>query len=69
MGGVQASRLQFNCLGAGAEPPVLAFHSYWDLPHMFCHQMRALAAAGYRVVAPYTRGSAPCDLSHDFEEA
>jgi len=61
-GKIQANGLNFSFIEAGNGPLVLAFHGFPDLPRTFRHQMRALAAAGYRVVAPYMRGYAPTDV-------
>jgi pimeloyl-ACP methyl ester carboxylesterase len=68
-GSVVANGIRFSYLEAGTGPLVLALHGFPDLPTTFRHQMRALAAAGYRVVAPYMRGypptEAPADASYD----
>jgi pimeloyl-ACP methyl ester carboxylesterase len=61
-GRIQANGLNFSFIESGKGPLVLAFHGFPDLPRTFRHQMRALAAAGYRVVAPYLRGYAPTDV-------
>lgn len=60
-GTIHANGLTFGLIEAGDGPLVLAFHGFPDLPRTFRHQMRALAAAGYRVVAPYMRGYVPTD--------
>ena len=64
-GRIQANGLNFVFLESGSGPLVLAFHGFPDLPRTFRHQMRALTAAGYRVVAPYMRGYAPTDVPAD----
>ncbi|MBK8905391.1 MAG: alpha/beta hydrolase [Anaerolineaceae bacterium] len=61
MNGARVNGLNFHWIEQGAGPLVLALHGFPDTPHTFCHQMAALAAAGYRVVAPYMRGYAPTD--------
>ncbi|MCK6618919.1 MAG: alpha/beta hydrolase [Calditrichia bacterium] len=61
-GRIHANGLNFAFLESGSGPLVLAFHGFPDLPRTFRHQMRALADAGYRVVAPYMRGYAPTDV-------
>lgn len=64
---VQANGLRFAYLEAGNEPSserplALLVHGFPDTPHGFAELMPALAGAGYRVVAPYTRGYAPTEI-------
>ena len=61
-GSVEANGLTFHYLEAGAGPLVLALHGFPDHARSYRHQMPALAAAGYRVVAPYLRGYAPTEI-------
>jgi pimeloyl-ACP methyl ester carboxylesterase len=61
-GTVQANGLNFGYLEMGQGPLALALHGFPDLPRTFRYQMVALAAAGYRVVAPYMRGYAPTEV-------
>jgi pimeloyl-ACP methyl ester carboxylesterase len=61
-GTIQANGLTFHTLEAGAGPTVLALHGFPDHARSYRHQMTALAAAGYRVVAPYLRGYAPTEI-------
>jgi pimeloyl-ACP methyl ester carboxylesterase len=61
-GSVRANGLAFHYLEAGQGPLVLALHGFPDSPRTFRSQMRALAASGYRVVAPFMRGYAPTDV-------
>lgn len=60
---VHANGLDFACLSEdrtqGRGPLVLLLHGFPDHAHTWSHQMPALAAAGYRVVAPFLRGYAP----------
>ena len=49
----------FRGLEAGAGPVVLLLHGFPDHPRTFRHQLPALAAAGFRAVAPYLRGYGP----------
>jgi pimeloyl-ACP methyl ester carboxylesterase len=55
--------IQLNVLEAGEGPLVLLLHGFPELAHSWRHQLPALAAAGYRAVAPdlrgYGRSSAP----------
>ena len=62
-GSVQANGLAFHFLEAGAGPLMLCLHGFPDHAHTFRHQLDTLAAAGYRVVAPYLRGYAPTAAS------
>jgi len=64
-GSAHINKLQFHWLECGSGPLVLALHGFPDRPHTFRHQMRALAEAGYRVVAPYMRGYAPTEAPAD----
>ena len=45
--------------------PVLLLHGFPDHAPSFRHQMPALAAEGYRVLAPWLRGYAPTALAPD----
>jgi pimeloyl-ACP methyl ester carboxylesterase len=60
---VHANGLDFACLSEdrtqGRGPLVLLLHGFPNHAHTWSHQMPALAAAGYRVVAPFLRGYAP----------
>lgn len=51
--------LRFSALAAGEGPLVLCLHGFPDTPETFASQVRALAAAGYRAVAPAMRGYEP----------
>ena len=61
-GVVEANGLTFHYLEAGEGPLVLALHGFPDHARSYRHQLNALAAAGYRVVAPYMRGYAPTEI-------
>ncbi len=61
-GSIEANGLTFHYLEAGTGPLVLALHGFPDHARSYRHQMPALAAAGYRVVAPYLRGYAPTEI-------
>lgn len=60
---ITANGYNFTYLEAGRGPLVLLFHGFPDNPYTFTSQIKALAAAGYHVVAPYKRGFAPDDTS------
>jgi pimeloyl-ACP methyl ester carboxylesterase len=56
---IHANGLDFAYLEQGQGPLVLMLHGFPDTAHTWSHQMPALAAAGYRVVAPFLRGYPP----------
>ena len=58
-GAVQANGVRFATLEAGDGPLVLCLHGFPDHARSFRHQLPALAAAGFRAVAPFMRGYAP----------
>jgi pimeloyl-ACP methyl ester carboxylesterase len=59
---VRANGLQFAYLEQGTGPLVLLLHGFPDNARSWSHQVPALAAAGYRVVAPYLRGFPPSEI-------
>jgi epoxide hydrolase 4 len=58
-GEVMASGVRYAYLEEGTGPLVLLLHGYPDNAHSWEHQLGALAAAGYRAVAPFMRGYPP----------
>ena len=60
---VEANGIRFTALEQGSGPLLLCVHGFPDNALTFRHQMPVLAKAGYRVVAPYTRGYAPTTAS------
>lgn len=56
---VKARGLTFPALSCGEGPLVLCLHGFPDCQRSFRLQLPALAAAGYRAVAPALRGYAP----------
>lgn len=64
-GTVSANGLRFATIEAGDGPLVLCLHGFPDHAPSFRHQLPALAAAGYRAVAPYMRGYAPTETPSD----
>lgn len=62
---IHANGLDFACLEEGKGPIVLLLHGFPDTAHSWSHQMSALAAAGYRAVAPFLRGYAPTGIPAD----
>jgi pimeloyl-ACP methyl ester carboxylesterase len=57
--------LAFPAMAAGEGPLVLCLHGFPDCLRTFRLQLPALAAAGYRAVAPALRGYAPGCVSDD----
>lgn len=53
---VAANGITLRVTGQGEGPLVLLCHGWPELAHSWRHQIPALAAAGYRVVAPDMRG-------------
>jgi pimeloyl-ACP methyl ester carboxylesterase len=62
---LRTPNVTFEAFEAGSGPLVLCLHGFPDQARSFRHQMPALAAAGFRVVAPYMRGYAPTSLPAD----
>lgn len=60
-GVVEANGLQFHYLEQGEGPLALLLHGFPDTPMTWRHLLPALAARGYRAVAPYMRGYAPSE--------
>ena len=61
---VEANGLRFACLAAGdpEHPLLLLLHGFPDNAWTWEHQFAPLAAAGYRVVAPFLRGYPPTEI-------
>jgi pimeloyl-ACP methyl ester carboxylesterase len=59
---VQANGLRFAYLEAGRGPLVLLVHGFPDTAYTWDRAMPALAAAGFRAVAPFTRGYHPTEI-------
>jgi len=61
---IQVNGIELNVLLAGPESgsPVLLLHGFPDDHTVWRHQIPALAAAGYRVIAPDTRGCGESQL-------
>jgi pimeloyl-ACP methyl ester carboxylesterase len=54
-----------NYIDEGQGPTVLLVHGFPDSCHMWRHQIPALVAAGYRVIAPDNRGLGQSDAPTD----
>lgn len=64
-GRIHANGMEFAYLELGQGPLVLCLHGFPDRAETFTPLLQALAAAGYRAVAPYLRGYAPSGLAPD----
>jgi pimeloyl-ACP methyl ester carboxylesterase len=64
-GRVQANGVSFHYLEAGRGPLVLCLHGFPDNAHTYDQLLLALAAAGFRAVAPFMRGYAPTSPAPD----
>jgi pimeloyl-ACP methyl ester carboxylesterase len=61
-GTVRANGIEFAYIEEGEGPLVLLVHGYPDVAQTWSAQMRALAEAGYRAVAPNLRGYPPTEV-------
>lgn len=59
---VKANGLRFGYLESGTGPLVLLVHGFPDTAYSWTATRSALAATGFRAVAPFTRGYAPTDI-------
>jgi pimeloyl-ACP methyl ester carboxylesterase len=64
---VSANGLDMFLLEAGTGPLVLLCHGWPELSHSWRHQLPALAAAGFRVVAPDMRGFGRTSTPNEIE--
>lgn len=64
---VEANGVNFSYLTAGPEdgPLALCLHGFPDTAHSFRYLLPALAAAGYRAVAPWMRGYKPTSVPEE----
>lgn len=60
-----ANGIDFAWLECGTGPLALCLHGFPDSAHSWRHLLPALADAGFRAVAPFTRGYAPTSLAAD----
>ena len=65
MNHLRANGLDFAYIEEGSGPLVMLLHGFPDTAQTWNHQMSALAAAGYRAVAPYLRGYYPSEIPRD----
>jgi pimeloyl-ACP methyl ester carboxylesterase len=59
---VRANGVEFAYLEEGRGPTVFLVHGFPDNARSWSHQIPALAAAGYRVIAPFLRGYPPTEI-------
>ncbi len=64
-GTVRANGINFHFLEMGEGPLVLCIHGFPDHAYTFRHLLPNLAQAGFRAVAPFTRGYAPTEAPKD----
>ena len=62
---MSAGGLEFGYLSVGDGPLALCLHGFPDSAHTWRHLLPALADAGFRAVAPWTRGYAPTAIPAD----
>ena len=62
---VEANGLKFAYLEQGTGPLVLLVHGFPDTAHTWRDVMPAIAEAGFRAVAPFTRGYKPTEIPKD----
>jgi pimeloyl-ACP methyl ester carboxylesterase len=62
---VHANGIDFSFLECGTGPLALCVHGFPDSAHTWRHLLPELAKAGYRAVAPFTRGYAPTSIPLD----
>ena len=62
---VAANGTEFSFLECGSGKLALLLHGFPDTAHTWRHLMPQLASAGYRAVAPFTRGYAPSAVPQD----
>jgi pimeloyl-ACP methyl ester carboxylesterase len=62
---IDANGLRFSFLESGNGPLIVLLHGFPDNAWTWEHQLRALAEAGYRAVAPFLRGYPPTEIPGD----
>ena len=62
---IQANGVNFSYLECGSGPIALCVHGFPDSAHTWRFLMPELAQAGFRAIAPFTRGYAPTSLAPD----
>ncbi len=59
---INVSGLEYAYIDEGQGPLVLMLHGFPDHAGTWSHQIPALVAAGFRIVAPFLRGYAPTEV-------
>lgn len=59
---VRANGIEFAYLEEGRGPTVFLVHGFPDNARSWSHQIPALSAQGYRVIAPFLRGYPPTEI-------
>ena len=62
---IEANGVNFSYLECGSGPIALCIHGFPDSAHTWRYLMPELAQAGFRAIAPFTRGYAPTSLAPD----
>jgi pimeloyl-ACP methyl ester carboxylesterase len=62
-----ANGIELNVLDEGSGPPVVLCHGFPELAYSWRHQVGALVAAGYRVLAPDMRGFGGSSIPAEIE--
>lgn len=62
---VTANGVKFGYLEQGTGPLVMLVHGFPDTAHTWDATMSAVAGAGFRAVAPFTRGYLPTEVAAD----
>jgi pimeloyl-ACP methyl ester carboxylesterase len=65
---VETNGVRLSVYEAGQGPPVVLSHGFPELAYSWRHQFAALAAAGYRVIAPDQRGYGASDRPAAIED-
>lgn len=65
---VAVNGVELDVLEEGSGPPVIFAHGFPELAHSWRHQLPAVAAAGFRAVAPDQRGYGHSSRPHDRED-
>jgi len=65
---LEVGSIRMNVLVAGQGPEVLLVHGFPDTHAVWRHQIPVLVRAGYRVIAPDTRGCGDTDLSPNLRD-
>jgi pimeloyl-ACP methyl ester carboxylesterase len=63
---IEANGIRFAYIEEGQGPLVLLFHGYPETARSWAAVQHRIAAAGYRVVAPYMRGYPPTAFADDY---